>query len=297
MSLLGGLSQLLRYRYASAFEKATFIPKETQWEKLKLILEKNANTEFGKKYNFSSIKSVADYQKLLPISKHSDLKPFLDKMVKGEKNILTAEEPLYYCMTSGSTGEPKLTPITPSYRDEYQSVVQTFLYHVYKDHPKAFSGKVIYFNGSAELRKTPAGVSCGTMSGFNFRNLPNIVKKFYAVPYEITVINDLNSRNYIMALLTLQKNISMMIGITGAPIITFIQTIKNNLANILKDLHDGTINKDLVLTKEEIAFIQTLHKPNPTLAKLIEKKVAEEKGVFKPHKIWENLDLPYLLEK
>lgn len=291
MSIIGAFSQLLRYRYAREFEKASYIPKETQWNKLKEILKNNENTEFGKKYNFSKINSVEDYQKAIPILKHTDLKPYLDKMVEGQKNILTAEDPIYYCMTSGSTGTPKMTPITESYRREYQAVVQTFLYHVYKDHPKAFNGKVIYFNGSAEMGKTPTGIPYGTMSGFNFVNLPPIVKKFYALPYEVAIVPDLPSRYYLMVLLALQKNISMMIGITAAPIITFLKSARNNTNDLLKDLHDGTIKDSLILTKKERDFFQSLHKPNPTLAKEFEQIINKSNGIFKPHEIWKNIDL------
>lgn len=290
MSLLGTISQLLRLRHAKSFESATKNPREAQWKKLKTILNQNANTEFGKTYNFSGINSPEEYQKSVPVLLHKDLKPFLDRMVNGEKNVLTFEEPIYYGITTGSSGTPKLTPITPSYRDEYQGVVHSFLYHVYKDHPKAFSGKVLYFIGSAEKGRTPAGIPYGTMSGFNFVNLPNLVKKFYAVPYELTAINDAHARFYSMVLLSLPQNITMMIGITGAPIIAFIKTLKSEAKNLINDLRKGTLREDINLTPSERKIVTERHKANSQLADRLDSLLSKS-GELKTTEVWSNLDL------
>lgn len=290
MSLLGTVSQLLRRKHARAFEAASKNPRAAQWQKLKAILSSNSKTEFGKKYGFGSIGSIAEYQAKVPVFTHKELKPYLDRMVNGEKNILTFEEPVFYGITTGSSGTPKLTPITPAYREEYQNVVHTFLYHVCKEHPGAFNGKVLYFNGSAEKGRTPAGIPYGTMSGFNFVNLPNLVKKFYAVPYEVTVINDSYSRFYSMALLSLPQNITMMIGITGAPIITFINRMQENTEGLLRDLYNGGLSAELELTRAERAVVMERHRANPAVAGKLS-KLFEKKGKLSPVDIWPGLDL------
>lgn len=105
-NLLGIIGQTLRTKHAKNFEKATYEPKEEQWKKLKTILQKNSETEFGKKHGFWRLNSVDDYQKSVAINTHADLKPYLDKMINGEKNILTYQEALYYGMTTGSSGTP-----------------------------------------------------------------------------------------------------------------------------------------------------------------------------------------------
>lgn len=289
-NFIGTLGQFLRTKHAKAFEKDTFRPEQAQWQKLKTILEKNANTEFGKEHGFWRINSIKDYQENVRINTHSDLKPYLDKMVRGEKNILTHQEPLYYGMTTGSSGTPKLTPITPDYRDEYQTVVHTFLYHAYKEHPKAFSGKALYFNGSAEKAKTETGIDCGTMSGFNFRNLPKIVQKVYALPYEVSIIEDSFARFYSMVLLSLPQDITLIVAITGAPVMSFVNALMDNTETLIKDLHDGTINSSLKLTDKERELVKSLHKPNPALAKELE-KAFKTTGKLYPTDVWKNLDL------
>ncbi|MBT9547742.1 MAG: GH3 auxin-responsive promoter family protein [Candidatus Sericytochromatia bacterium] len=289
MGILGPLSQFLRRKYVKRFEAACAQPEVAQWHKLEQILKANAQTAYGQAHGFDQIDSISAYQAKTPIVTHVELKPWLDRMIQGEKNILTHQEPLFYGMTTGSTGPPKLTPITPDYRDEYQSVVQVFLAHIYTDHPAAFNGKVLYFNGSADKMRTPTGVPCGTMSGFNFVNLPPLLKKFYAVPYEVMVIDHNWTRHYITALLSLPQKVSMMLGITAAPMVALLQFMQENLPLLAHDLEMGTLHPDLVLSAEERALISRLHKANPATAKHLRQLLAG--GETDPKSLWPGLEL------
>lgn len=291
MSFAGNLTQLLRSRHAKNFDEATKNPVKAQFDKLTSIISKNENTEFGKKHGFWKVHSVEDYQKNVPICNYDYLRPYVDKMIAGEKNILTHQEPLYYGMTTGSTGSPKFTPITKDYMTEYQTVVQTFIYHIYKDHPKAFDGKALYFSGTARKTKTPTGIDCGTMSGFNFRNLPKILQSFYALPYELTDFEDSFAKFYSMVLLAMPQNITFITAITGAPVISFANSLVKNAEKLVKDIHDGTLYSELKLSKKEIDFVLQRHKANPKVAKKLEAIMNSNNGILKPRDVWPNLEL------
>lgn len=290
MSIKGAVSQLMRLPAGRRFERATWQPEAAQWSKLQQILTNNAQTEFGRQHGFEKIRSVADYQKAVPIRTHEALRPWVDRMTQGEKNVLTYQDPIYYCVTSGSAGAPKPSPITPDYRDEYQTVVHAFLYYVYKEHPNAFNGNALYFNGSAEKGKMPSGVPYGTMSGFNSKNLPPLLKKFYAVPYEAMTLEDSASRYFSVALLALAKPVSMMLAITASPLILFGQTLQNESEKLIKHLHDGTLPADIVLTESERKLITSLQKPHPKRARELS-ALLERTGKLDPKAIWPLLDL------
>lgn len=289
MSLKGQISQLLRLRAGLRFEKATWQPQKAQWHKLSQILKNNAQTEFGRQHGFDKIRTPADYQRAVPVRNHEDFRPWIERMLQGEQNLLTYQPPIYYCVTSGTAGQPKPSPITPDYRDEYQSVVHAFLYYTYKEHPTAFDGQVLYFNGSATKGKTPAGVDTGTMSGFNSKNLPPLLKKFYAVPYEAMIIEDSATRYFCVALLALARPISMMIGITASPILLFMQTLHQQSEKLLHHLAEGSLPQDLVLKPEERALIQSLHKANPRRAQELRQLLKH--GPLDPKAIWPRLSL------
>ena len=76
------------------------------------ILKDNSNTEIGKLYNFSSINNYEQYKNSVKFSEYKDYEKYLNRMVKGEKNILTSYKIASYLTSSGTTNTPKKIPIT-----------------------------------------------------------------------------------------------------------------------------------------------------------------------------------------
>lgn len=291
MSVKGAISQLLRWRTGRSFEQATWKPQEAQWKKLQQILRNNAQTEFGRQHGFDKIRSVKDYQAAVPIRDYEALRPWMERVLAGEQNVLTYQNPIYFCLTSsGVVGKPKPSPVTPDYRQEYQSVVHAFLYYTYREHPQAFDGQVLYFNGSADKGKAPSGVTLGSMSGFNSKNLPPLLKRFYAVPYEAMVLEEIHAHHFCIALLALPKNVSMMLAITASPMIMLARSLNQNAEALLKHLHDGSLPSDLSLKPEERKLIQSLHRAHPERARELG-KVLEKSGQLSPKQVWPNLEV------
>ena len=75
-------------------------PLKFQAETFNKLLKKAINTEFGKDHNFSDIKNYKDFQNQVPIRDYEALKPYVDRVVAGEKNILWPGQPLYFAKTS-----------------------------------------------------------------------------------------------------------------------------------------------------------------------------------------------------
>mgnify|MGYP006244805903 FL=1 len=87
-------------------------PLETQAKTFNKLLLKGTDTEFGRDHNFSIIKNYEDFKNQVPIRDYEGLKPYIDKVVSGEKNILWPGLPLYFAKTSGTTSGAKYIPIT-----------------------------------------------------------------------------------------------------------------------------------------------------------------------------------------
>ena len=75
---------------------------DTNYKLLKTIIEDNKNTEYGKKYNFSEIKTIDEYKKKIPLTSYDDYEEYIKRMIDGEKNILTSYPIAGYLYTSGS---------------------------------------------------------------------------------------------------------------------------------------------------------------------------------------------------
>ena len=99
---------------AARFDEATKSVAESQTRKLREILERNAGTEYGKEFGFGSLRSLAEYAKAVPVVTYENIAERVQRMARGEPNVLTAEAPVMFARTSGTTGEPKLVPVTPT---------------------------------------------------------------------------------------------------------------------------------------------------------------------------------------
>ncbi|MCR5042278.1 MAG: GH3 auxin-responsive promoter family protein [Clostridia bacterium] len=84
----------------------------TQEKLLKKILKKNANTEYGKKYGFADIKNADEYREKVPMVSFKDLAEYVDRTAHGERNILTKSHIRCYISSSGTSGTPKVVPIS-----------------------------------------------------------------------------------------------------------------------------------------------------------------------------------------
>jgi len=81
-------------------------------KRLLSILKDNAGTEYGIEHHFSEIRSISDYKKQIPFSVFDDYKESVDRMMRGEKNVLTAYPISFYAHTSGTIGASKHIPFT-----------------------------------------------------------------------------------------------------------------------------------------------------------------------------------------
>jgi len=85
---------------------------ELQQARLKTILSRNAETEFGEAHRFAEIGSIEDYQRRVPISGPTDYEAAWKRISAGERRVLFADPVDAYGLSSGTTGEPKAVPLT-----------------------------------------------------------------------------------------------------------------------------------------------------------------------------------------
>src|SRR5690242_20202702 len=79
------------------------------------LLAFNAKTEFGREHGFDRIRTLADFQRAVPIQDYGTLSASIERMAAGERNVLTADDPAVYFTSSGSTGAHKKIPVTPRF--------------------------------------------------------------------------------------------------------------------------------------------------------------------------------------
>ena len=130
-------------------------PVETQKEVFENLIASAKNTHFGKDHDFASIHSFEDFIKTVPIRDYEDLKPYVERVVKGESDILWPGKPLYFAKTSGTTSGAKYIPLTKeSMPFHIEAARNAILFYIHETGNADFvSGKMIFLQGSPILEE------------------------------------------------------------------------------------------------------------------------------------------------
>ena len=166
-------------------------PLETQAKTFDKLLLKATNTEFGIDHNFSTIKNYEDFKNQVPIRDYEGLKPYVDKVVSGEKDILWPGQPLYFAKTSGTTSGAKYIPITKeSIKTHINSARDALLnYFLKTKNYKPINGKHLFLQGSPKLKKKN-GVFIGRLSGISAHYIPKLFLKNRKPSWKTNCIDD-----------------------------------------------------------------------------------------------------------
>ncbi len=291
-ALLHALGQLQRIPSAASFGLAVDHPERAQRAKLRDILSRAVDTRFGRAHGLTENLSPAEYAQRVPLMTAGELAPWVASQMAGEPNVLTREAPVYYVRTTGSTGAPKHVPITPSYRAEFQKTVHVSLFHLYLRFPEAFTSTALYFVGSRQVAKAADGSDIGTMSGFNFTELPPVVRAVYAWPYELFEVKDLRTRTYLALWLATLEDISLVAGIFPAPIVYLLRDLAQLAPELARDVAAGHLPDWLKLEPHQHAFFSRRCAPSHDAARRLMRAAAapeEEKAI----EAWPSLRLVY----
>ncbi|MEM7424254.1 MAG: GH3 auxin-responsive promoter family protein, partial [Pseudomonadota bacterium] len=122
------------------------------------IVRPNADTVFGRDHGFSSIATVGDYRRAVPLAGYEDLRPWIDRMAAGEADVLTAAKPIAFFKTSGSTSKPKLVPVTRLFAAQKARAFGDYWAQVYQRHPALERGRMIAnFGDHTQPEKSEGG--------------------------------------------------------------------------------------------------------------------------------------------
>ncbi|HET8838389.1 MAG TPA: GH3 auxin-responsive promoter family protein [Flavobacteriaceae bacterium] len=189
-------------------------PVETQQSIFKSLISNAKNTEFGKRHEFSSIKSFSDFAKQVPIRDYEALKPYIEKVVAGKENILWPGKPLYFAKTSGTTSGAKYIPLTKdSMPSHIRAARNAILCYIAETGNADFvNGKMIFLQGSPEMQ-TKNGIGIGRLSGIVAHYVPNYLQKNRLPSWETNCIEDWETKVDKIVEETLPENMTVISGI------------------------------------------------------------------------------------
>ncbi|SEM68804.1 GH3 auxin-responsive promoter [Mucilaginibacter gossypiicola] len=149
------------------------------------------NTSFGKDHQFEKINNYEDFKRLVPVHDYEDLRPYIDRVVNGEEDVLWPGKPAYLAKTSGTTSGVKYIPISKESMPEHiKAARNALLSYIHETGNADFvDGKLIFLQGSPILAEKH-GISTGRLSGIVAHHVPGYLQKNRLPAYETNCIED-----------------------------------------------------------------------------------------------------------
>ena len=238
---------LLCKKESRDFTEAKDKIKEVQENILDEIIKENQEAIYGKKYKFQSLINIKSYQQQVPLSTFADYQIYIDKIAKGEKQVLTSEPILMLEPSSGTTAASKYIPYTSRLKDEFQRAIKPWLYNLYTNRASLFWGKSYWSITpmTNKQEKTVGGIPIGFEEDSEyFGKIERWILNFiFAVPKEIAKISNMANFRYITLLFLLKERELTLISVWNPTfLILLLEPIKDWQNRLLNDLLRGEIN-------------------------------------------------------
>ena len=189
-------------------------PIETQKKVFQKLIKEAKQTQFGIDHHFDQIKTMGDFAQQVPVRDYEALKPYVDKVVQGQENILWKGKPLYFAKTSGTTSGAKYIPLTKESMPYHIEAARNAILHYIHETGKAdfVNGKMIFLQGSPILEEKN-GIKLGRLSGIVAHFVPKYLQKNRMPTWETNCIEDWETKINAIVEETFNENMTVISGI------------------------------------------------------------------------------------
>jgi hypothetical protein len=181
---------------------------------LQYLLKYGSRTAFGKEHELQNVKTYDDFKKQVPIRDYEAFVPYIEKIKKGEQNVLWKGRPIYFAKTSGTTSGVKYIPISKeSISNHINGARDALLCYMAESGKTDFAnGKMIFLSGSPELERV-GGIPTGRLSGIVNHFIPRYLRGNQLPSYETNCIEDWEVKLDKIVQETMNENMTLISGI------------------------------------------------------------------------------------
>lgn len=251
MKLLSpAISRLARLRLA-AIERWFNSAVQAQREVLQDLVTAGQYTEFGRKYSLNKVSRIKDFKSAVPIQEYDDIKPYIERLMNGEENLLWNTPVSWFAKSSGTTNDKsKFIPITEEslQHNHYISAkdVLTLYYNAYPE-SDLLTGKGLVIGGSHQVNKLNEEIQYGDLSAVLLQNTPFWGQWLRTPELSIALLDEWETKIESLAQNTIHENVT---SVSGVPTWTLVlmkrilaitgkQTIKEVWPNLELYIHGG----------------------------------------------------------
>jgi hypothetical protein len=272
-------------RQMRAFMRAHDRTQRVQDELLRTMLDRHAETAFGRDHGFASIRSYEDFRKAVPVESYETLRPYVQRVLAGETTALLppGEDVLMFSLTSGTTGAPKHIPVTRQFLADMRRGWNITGLMALLDHREGWLRPILQIASPMCEERSSTGKPCGAISGLLAATQKRIVRRMYPVPQVVEAIKDPEAKYYTILRCSIEKDVALITTANPSSTIKLIETGQAHAEQLVRDLADGTIRPPGGIPADLASRLK--FRPNPLLARRLEEAVRRD-GVLLPRHFW-----------
>jgi len=277
---------------AREFDKMSRNVEATQKRLLEKVIHECRDTAFGADHGFAEIHGAEDYRRCVPIRDFEGHRPYVERMMNGEADVLFPGRPLFYNTTSGTSNKPKQIPISKDYFENgHKKLSRLWFYTCLRDNPGLFGGLNLSAVGAAVEGRVEDGTPFGSLSGVTYSNIPSVLKDVYAAPYPVLCIGDYQLKYYGMMRYALAGDVTYIVAANPSSLLKFHQVVMENWSDLVRDIREGTLRGDVLdaIEPAERTGILAALRPDPDRAAELERLMAEHGEGLRPKHYWPHL--------
>ena len=198
-------------------------PVGTQFSVWQDLIASGQYTEFGRQFHFSEIQSLKDFKAKVPLQDYSSLKPYIERMMNKEENVLWNTPINWFAKSSGTTSDKsKFIPISDeSLKENHYKASKDVLSLYYISHPESdlLTGKGLVIGGSHQISNVNDDVHYGDLSAVVLQNSPFWSNWMRTPDLSIALMDEWESKIEKLAANTIKENVT---SISGVPTWTLV---------------------------------------------------------------------------
>ncbi len=239
-SLLWAVMRWRRVRDYLPLWYAAQHPARAQQRVLQRILTTNKHTRFGNEHGFENIRDYTRFQQQVPVQTYESVRPYVDQQAYARTPALTAQTPMLYARTSGTTAKPKLIPVVPAALDQYRTQQRLLCCMQYARCPQAFTGKALGLVSPMMEGVLAGGAPFGSISGYLYRAMPRGMRKHYLVPYDVFEIEDHELKYLVVLRLALQEpNLTYLAAANPSSFLRLLELVNTRREALFESVASG----------------------------------------------------------
>lgn len=217
MAILNSIITWIMKKRIHQIELFMKYPIDVQNELLKKLVNTASQTEWGKKYEYDTIDNLRIFKERVPISTYEDIFPDIERIMKGEQNILWPSKVTWFAKSSGTTNaRSKFIPITlESLEDCHYKGGKDMLSIYVNNYPetKMFDGKGLTIGGSHQINHLNPDSYYGDVSAVIMQNLPFWAQIIRTPKLEIALMDKWEDKIAKMVETTVDENVTSLSGV------------------------------------------------------------------------------------